>query len=88
MTASLFAGGGPATDYIYECDGTAPVVARFLDGEVKLRIGVREVVLPQGRSGSGARYTDGKMVFWIKGRNATFDTGDGSQRKCRVTDRG
>lgn len=84
----MLAGGGPASDYVYACDNMAPVVARFLDSKVRLRIGRREMVLPQARSASGARYTNGYVVFWIKGTGAMFDAGDGEARKCRVTDRG
>lgn len=64
------------------------MVARFLDREVMHRIGGHELMLPQGRSGSGARYTDGKRVFWIKGNEATFDNGDGVLKPCRITGRG
>ena len=88
LIAFKIAGGGPASDSIYTCEDTPVVIARFLDSAVELRIGKRELVLPQGRSGSGARYTDGSMVFWIKGKSATLDTGDGVTKNCRVTDRG
>lgn len=88
LTAVLVAGGGPGTDFIYNCEDAPVVIARFLENALELRIGTRELVFPQGRSGSGARYTDGSMVFWIKGRDATLDTGDGVPKKCHVTGRG
>lgn len=88
LIALLIAGGGPVSDFIYTCEDAPAVIARFADGAVELRIGTRELMLPQGRSGSGARYTDGRFVFWIKGETATLDTGDGVTKKCRITDRG
>jgi len=88
LALAMLAGGGPATDFIYTCDGSPPVVVRFLENALDLRIGENEMQLAQGRSGSGARYTDGRVVFWIKGKSATLDTGDGRIRQCRVTDRG
>lgn len=83
---AMLAGGGPMNDVIYTCNGTAPLLVRFQDSEVQLRVGKRTMVLPQARSGSGARYSDGKALFWIKGREAVFDSGDGVTRSCQVTD--
>lgn len=85
---TILAGGGPTADYIYTCDGMPRVIARFAAEAVELRIGGHELILPQGRSGSGARYTDGKRVFWIKGTEATFDNRDGDLKPCRITGRG
>ncbi len=63
-------------------------MARFVDNVFELRVGSRELVLPQGRAGSGARYTEGKTVFWNKGKEATLDTANGILKQCQVTDRG
>ena len=88
VVASL-AGGGQATDFIYTCGGMAsPLIARFQKRSVQLRGEQQWVVVPQGRSGSGARYTNGTVLFWIKGQNAQYDAGDGVIRTCRVTGRG
>lgn len=82
------AGGGPGTDYLYACDSSSVVMAQFEDNYMHLRQGRESIILVRAVSGSGARYTDGKTVFWIKGRNATYDDGNGVVRKCRVMDRG
>ena len=83
---TMLAGGGPLNDIVYTCVGTVPLLAQFQDSAVQLIIGKRTIVLPQARSGSGARFFDGKVLFWIKGQEAVFDSGDGVARSCRVTD--
>lgn len=89
IVVALLAGGGPATDYIYSCEGSMePLVVRFQDASLQMRDETQWLVLPQARSGSGARYTNGTVLFWIKGQNAQYDAGNGVIRKCRVTDRG
>jgi membrane-bound inhibitor of C-type lysozyme len=88
ISAFLLAGGGPGDDHIYVCDGTDIVRTQFEDGYMHLRLGGDSMILLRAISGSGARYTDGRTVFWIKGRAATLDDGNGRVRKCRVTDRG
>ncbi len=88
LAATMLAGGGPTTDFVYTCEGMPPVIVRFAGNAAELRIGQRDLTLPQGRSGSGARFTDGKRVFWIKGNEATFDSGDGAPKACRLTGRG
>ncbi len=81
------AGGDRPEDIPYICDGLKNVTARFDGGAVMLLADGRSMVLPQGLSGSGARFTDGKALFWIKGRNAMLDLGDGvGVRQCRVKD--
>ncbi|MDP4795428.1 MAG: MliC family protein [Rhodospirillales bacterium] len=89
IVAVLLAGGGPATDTIYSCTDMAdPLMVRFQDASVQLRGDRQWMTLPQARSGSGARFTDGTVLFWIKGSNARYETGDGVIRKCHVTGRG
>ena len=83
---TMLAGGGPLSDIVYTCEGTVPLLAQFQDSAVQLIIGKRTMVLPQARSGSGARFSDGKVLFWIKGQEAVFDSGDVVARSCRVTD--
>jgi uncharacterized membrane protein len=39
-------------------------------------------------SGSGAKYTDGEVVFWGKGSEALLDFGDGTNIKCAENRRG
>jgi membrane-bound inhibitor of C-type lysozyme len=63
--------------FSYRCDDGTALTATFSQkpAKVTLRLGAKTLVLPQGRSGSGARYVKGRTVFWIKGRDAAFDRG-------------
>ena len=66
----------------FECDDiTVDVV--FDGAQATLTMPNRTVTLPQAVSASGARYTDGKTIFWNKGNEATFEL-DGRTRECRV----
>jgi len=84
----LMAGGGVGQSYMYACSGTELVAVTFEDGYVRMQTVDGDITLLQGISASGARFTNGKMVFWVKGRRATWDKGTGKLLKCRVTDRG
>ena len=61
------------------CSGGKSIAATFVNGaqgSVKLVLSDgRTLILPQGLSGSGARYTnsDESVVFWNKGNTATLD---------------
>jgi membrane-bound inhibitor of C-type lysozyme len=57
--------------FSYRCDDGTTLTATFSQkpAKVTLRLGAKTLVLPQGRSGSGARYVKGRTVFWIKGRD-------------------
>lgn len=70
---------------IFRCDDGKPVTASFLNAtnEVLITTGGRSFRLPQGMSGSGARYTDGSAVFWIKGNDAQLEL-PGRSTNCRT----
>ncbi|QEW18287.1 Membrane-bound lysozyme-inhibitor of c-type lysozyme [Marinibacterium anthonyi] len=73
--------------YAYVCDGIdAGISASFVntgDSLVVLRWQDIVLVLPQGMSGSGARYEADDTVFWIKGDDATL-TLDGTDHACHT----
>jgi membrane-bound inhibitor of C-type lysozyme len=75
------------TAVAYTCANGKVVVADFgvEKGRVLLTIGKHRVMLAQGRSGSGARYTNGKTTFWIKGNSARLIEA-GHETTCHVTD--
>jgi putative lipoprotein len=69
----------------YACGGFN-LEARFMEDAVRLAVrGNRAVVLPQGISASGARFTDGTTTFWIKGREAMFETRERGVVRCVVS---
>ena len=88
--AVLLAGLAPAfaqdhAGVIYRCDDGTTLTASFVTSpnEVLITTGGRSFRLPQGLSGSGARYTDGSVVFWIKGDNAQLEA-PGRSTSCHV----
>lgn len=70
---------------IYRCDDGVSVTASFVSStnETLITTGGRSYRLPQARSGSGARYTDGSVVFWIKGKDAQLEA-PGRSTACRT----
>lgn len=88
LTTFMLAGGGVGQTYMYACNKRELVAVTFEDGYVQLQSIDGDRTLIQGVSASGARFTDGRMVFWVRGRKATWDKGDGTRLDCRVTDRG
>lgn len=95
-TAALAtAGASQAEDAIrarYLCKGqfdATEVTALFFNGrpsEVVLLTGSEGASrLLQGPSGSGARYSQGNEVFWIKGNQATWQRGKARALQCEVS---
>jgi len=71
------------TTFAYTCDDGTAVVARHRDeGDVYLFLPGKTIRLPQLASGSGARYGDGNITYWSKGREATIEHADGSATRC------
>jgi putative lipoprotein len=73
-------------EYVFRCDGDVELRAIFHRDSVRLTFpDHRTVVLPQAISASGARYTDGTLTFWNKGREAIVQRGDSTlYRACRT----
>ena len=78
----------------FDCD-TLALTATFHDDRVVIELPERSLTLPHVVSASGARYSDGPVTFWNKGREATFEM-NGRKQTCRerrepwqdATDRG
>lgn len=63
----------------YGCADGVEMRATFPSGSVaaaRVSRGDANWTLEQVTSGSGARYSDGKVVFWVKGREAFFEQED------------
>lgn len=69
----------------YRCADGTELTATFSkarqrngSGAVRLQMNGKTVMLPQCRSGFGARYAKGKLTFWIKGNGAVLTRGSRS----------
>ena len=62
----------------FRCPDGQTVMAQFQpqDQFVNVRFAGRELRLPQVISGSGARYSDGKITFWNRGRSVLMEVDD------------
>jgi len=63
----------------FRCPDGQTVMAQFHlpeDQFVDVRFAGRELRLPHVISGSGARYSDGKITFWNKGRSVLMEVDD------------
>jgi membrane-bound inhibitor of C-type lysozyme len=76
-------------DARFNCDGGKSIDAAFDNGpkpSVRLSLSDgRHLILPQARSGSGARYANGdeSIVFWNKGDTAVIEeSGRTTYRDC------
>ncbi len=72
--------------FIYQCDEGKTLWVEFdTRGEmVMLTIGRRWIYLPKVSSASGAKYSDGNSVFWLKGEVATIEIDKGNiYQNCR-----
>jgi len=65
----------------FDCD-TLALTASFHDDHAMIELPERTWTLPQVVSASGARYSNGPVTFWNKGREATFET-NGRTQTCR-----
>ena len=94
-TTLMTSGAGQAEAAIrvrYLCKGqfdATEVTALFFNdrpSEVVLLTGSKGATrLLQGPSGSGARYSQGDEVFWIKGNQATWQQGRARGLQCEVS---
>jgi membrane-bound inhibitor of C-type lysozyme len=63
----------------FRCPDGQTVMAQFQlpeDQFVNVRFAGRELRLPHGVSGPGARYSDGKTTFWNRGRSVLMEVDD------------
>lgn len=83
VAPDVAAAPAPSTGtFVFECDGYE-FVARVEDEHVWLFLPGKTVRVPQVPSASGARYSDGRVVFWSKGEQALLEVGEVSHRGCR-----
>jgi len=78
-------GGKTAIEAVFVC-GAEVARTRFEEERMTLKLGPKDYVLAQARSGSGARYTgdspDGPVEFWNKGRDARLTIGSRTFFEC------
>lgn len=73
----------PLTTFSYACDDGTTAVANHRDkGDLYLLLPGNTVLLQHLPSASGARYGDGSVSYWSKGREATIQREDGSTSRC------
>ena len=64
----------PQRLYRYQCEGGRTFEATYTVDQVKLTLAGREAItLPQVRSASGVRYSDGKLTLFTKGNDAFIE---------------
>jgi membrane-bound inhibitor of C-type lysozyme/heat shock protein HslJ len=69
--------GGLQT-FVYACAGGVEARVTNLDATaatIRLEVGTRRWTLARDSSASGAKYTDGDVTFWSKGKEATIEQG-------------
>lgn len=59
--------------YRYECEGGKTFEAEYLSEQVRLTLAGQEITLPQVRSASGTRYSDGQTALFTKGSDAFIE---------------
>ena len=68
--------------FYYECEDKSSIVVQFqpATNEMMVFLPGKTVRLPHVRSGSGARYSDGEVTYWSKGREALLQVGSRTTR--------
>ena len=78
---------------LYRCDDDSALTVTFVAQPPSAIVadGGLIFLLTQQPAASGARYVadnpDGRLEFWTKGDEATFETPGGTRRNCRVVAR-
>jgi membrane-bound inhibitor of C-type lysozyme len=76
----------PITTVVFDCDSGNMAAIRFWTDRCRLTGMLNrqnlDFTLPQVTSGSGARYSDGKIVVWNKGNEVFIDLGNGQTFSC------
>lgn len=75
--------GNDAQTFVFECGEDYSFVARIEGEKAWLFLPGRTVPLPHVPSGSGAKYSDGKITFWSKGEEALLILSQLEQYNCR-----
>ncbi len=72
-----------AQTFVFECGEDYEFVARIEGEKSWLFLPGRTVPLPQVPSGSGAKYSNGKVTFWSRGEEALILLGEQERYNCR-----
>lgn len=70
------------TTYFYRCQGL-DIIVRVRGGEIGVIFPDTTYVLSQVPSASGARFSEGDVVFWTKGDEALLELNGVTYRECR-----
>lgn len=71
------------SNYVYRCDDGLRFVARFPNPDrAILEAGAQTLTLPRAVSGSGARFVEGDVEFWVKGDEASLTDGGSAHSGC------
>lgn len=71
------------SSFVYECGGGQRLVARYIEGQMSLRLPEGERPLHPVESASGSRYADDEVMFWIRNDEALFERA-GTKSVCRL----
>src|SRR5690606_19453391 len=73
----------PAGDgVVYRCEQNFRFSVRFQHDSAIVHLDGRESALPSAISASGARYSDGEVTYWGRGREALLETPAALYRSC------
>jgi membrane-bound inhibitor of C-type lysozyme len=76
----------PITTVVFDCDSGSLAAIRFWQNKCRLTgmLAGRNLdyMLPQVESGSGVKYSDGKIIVWNKGNEVFIDLGNGLHFNC------
>lgn len=67
----------------FTCEGGEKVRAEFRNDSAFVSLPGQQVALAQAVSASGARYTDGDIQVWNKGKEITVSKGDSVIFQCK-----
>lgn len=68
--------------YVFECQGDYSFVAEVNNEHVWLFLPQTTIKLPHVSSGSGAKYSDGNVLFWNKGEQALLELSNEKYHGC------
>lgn len=72
----------PPATYFFQCEGLE-FTARHDPKGIYLFLPGRTLLLPETPSASGAKYSDGKVLFWNKGEEALLEVDGTTHKECR-----
>ncbi|MGH7467187.1 MAG: MliC family protein [Longimicrobiales bacterium] len=72
-----------APTFVYLCPDSFTFTVRALQDTAWLYLPERTLTLPLVVSGSGARYSDGRVTFWAKGEEALLELDGRARTDCR-----